>query len=47
VSKVRVYFDPRDLWVGVYISYGSVYICPLPCVVIRIARKEPRHGSAG
>ena len=35
---VAAYIDLRDWWIGVYVSDRAVYICPLPCVVIRIMR---------
>lgn len=36
--RVRIGWEPRDLWVGVYRGPDAVYICPLPCVVIRVRR---------
>jgi hypothetical protein len=36
--RLRVYFEPRDVWVGAYVAKGAVYVCPLPCVVIRWQR---------
>jgi hypothetical protein len=35
---VQVYIEPRDLWIGVFLSQGHVYVCPLPTVVIRVDR---------
>lgn len=37
----RIYFELRDIWVGVYWKRGPVgewdiYICLLPCLPIRI-----------
>lgn len=37
-SKVYAYFDPRDFWVGVYVSTEAVYVCLLPTLVIRWSR---------
>ena len=34
-GRVRLYIEPRDIWVGVYVAPDAVYICPLPLVVIR------------
>ncbi len=34
-SRLRVYLEPRDAWVGVYNAPGAVYVCLLPFVVIR------------
>lgn len=36
--RVSIYIEPRDLWIGVYVSEQAVYVCPLPCLVIKIAR---------
>lgn len=41
---VTIYFEPRDLWVGLYwnLTRGSganelnVYVCLLPCLPIRL-----------
>lgn len=35
-ARLRVFTAWYDLWVGVYVSVESktVYVCPLPCVVI-------------
>lgn len=30
-----VCLDWRDWWMGAYISDKAVYVCPLPCLVIR------------
>lgn len=30
-------WEPRDLWVGVYVGEEAVYICLLPTVVIKIS----------
>ena len=36
--RVYVYFEPHDLWVGVYVADDAVYVCLLPTVVIRLRR---------
>jgi hypothetical protein len=36
--RLQVYLDPRDVWVGAYIAPVAVYVCPLPCLVLRWAR---------
>jgi len=43
--RVSLYIEPRDLWVGVFVSPSAVYACLLPCLVIRIQR-GPRRGAA-
>ena len=37
-GRLAIYFEPRDIWVGVYVAYTAVYVCPLPMVVIRWTR---------
>lgn len=37
-GRVEVYSEPRDLWVGVYVAPGAIYVCLIPVVVIRISR---------
>lgn len=44
----KIYFEPRDIWVGVFwkhepatqgwqwLKYWDIYICLIPCVPIRI-----------
>ena len=33
--RLRVYFEKRDAWIGVYVARDAVYVCPLPFLVIR------------
>jgi hypothetical protein len=42
VNRLRVYIEPRDAWIGVYIAEDAVYVCLLPFVVIRW-RPTPRR----
>ena len=42
---MRVYFDFNDWWVGVYRGPHHWYICPLPCVVFRIQRSQPKEAT--
>lgn len=37
----QLYLEPRDWWVGAYIAPDAVYVCPLPCVVLKFWRKQP------
>lgn len=34
-GRLSVYWEPRDLWVGVYVARDAVYVCPVPTVVLR------------
>lgn len=40
--KVTFFFAWYDLWIGAYIDQAkrTVYICPLPCFVIKVSPKE-------
>lgn len=42
---IAIGFNWRDLWVGVYVSKDrkTVFICPLPCVVIGIGPDAKTH----
>lgn len=34
-SRLAIYFEPRDIWVGVFVSRkGIAYVCLVPCLVI-------------
>lgn len=37
--QIKVYLEPRDAWIGVYVAELFVYICPLPFLVIRWERR--------
>lgn len=37
-KRIALLFEPRDLWVGVYVSESAVYVCPLPTLAIVIHR---------
>lgn len=39
VGRLSVYVEPGDVWVGVYVAPGAVYVCPLPMLVVRWARR--------
>jgi hypothetical protein len=36
-AMFKIYFEPRDLWVGMYVDTAkrTVYVCPLPTLVLR------------
>lgn len=38
---LEVHLDTRDLWVGVFVDTNAVYVCPVPCLVLRF-RRGPR-----
>jgi len=39
-QRVQLYIEPRDAWVGVYVDPKAVYVCPLPFVVVKVARRQ-------
>lgn len=47
--RVRVAFEPRDLWVGVYwdrkVDGVHVYVCAVPCIVVHFKPRRKRGGS--
>lgn len=44
LGRFEFYLEPRDIWVGAFVGEFAVYVCPLPCVVIRWDRtkRDPR-----
>ena len=45
--RVKVYIDPADWWIGYYRGPNHHYVCLLPLVVIRWARRDlPPGGGA-
>jgi hypothetical protein len=46
VSRIRIYLEPRDCWVGVYVAPKAVYVCPLPFLVIRWDRRAKAVAAA-
>lgn len=39
-SRVVTGLDFRDWRIGVCLGDEHVYVCPLPCLVIRVARRQ-------
>lgn len=37
-GRLKIYIEPRDIWVGVYVAPKAVYVCPLPLLVFRWRR---------
>ena len=38
LGRLQVYLEPRDLWIGAYLAEHALYLCPLPCLVLRWTR---------
>lgn len=39
-GRVEIYGEPRDVWVGAFVSEDAIYVCPLPMMVVRISRRR-------
>lgn len=37
---MKVYLEPRDVWVGYFRGDSHHFVCLLPCVVIRWRRRS-------
>jgi hypothetical protein len=37
-GRLRIYFEPRDAWSGMYVAKDAIYICPVPFLVLRWQR---------
>jgi hypothetical protein len=37
-GRFSIVFEPRDVWLGVFVSPRAVYVCLLPCLPVRWAR---------
>lgn len=40
LGRLTVSLDLRDWWMGVAVGSDDVYVCPLPCVVVRYRRRD-------
>jgi len=36
----QIYIEPRDWWIGVYLAERAVFVCLLPCVVLKVWRRD-------
>lgn len=43
-GRLSVYLEPRDVWVGVYVAEGAVYVLPLPFCVFKWQRASGELG---
>ncbi len=41
--RIKTFFAKNDLWVGAYFCRRSVYICPIPCCVIKVWEDPDYH----
>lgn len=43
LGRLSLVLEPRDLWLGVYVAPGAVYVCLVPCLPLRWERRHDRH----
>lgn len=47
-GRLSLVFEPRDLWLGLYVAPGALYVCLVPCLPLRWQwRKPERPGRPG
>ena len=39
MNRIKIYFDPADWWIGLYIGPNHLYLCLLPTLVVRVLRR--------
>jgi hypothetical protein len=37
---LKVYVDWNDWWVGLYRGPNHLYFCPVPCLVVRVRKRQ-------
>lgn len=42
LGRLSLVFEPRDIWIGLYIGPDAIYICLIPCLPLRWARVPDR-----
>jgi hypothetical protein len=40
-GRLSLVLEPRDLWLGLYVAHGAVYVCLVPCLPLRWERRRP------
>ena len=38
-GRLWLIFEPRDIWLGVYVAPKAVYVCVVPCVAFKWERR--------
>ncbi len=38
-GRLSVVFEPRDVWIGLYVARRAVYACLIPCLPLRWERR--------
>ena len=39
-GRLSLLFEPRDIWVGVYVAPKAVYVCVVPCLPVKWERRR-------
>ena len=39
-GRLSLVFEPRDIWLGVYVAPGAVYACLVPCFPLKWERRK-------
>lgn len=40
-GRLSLVLEPRDLWLGLYVAPGAVYVCVVPCLPLRWQWRRP------
>jgi hypothetical protein len=46
-GRLSLVLEPRDLWIGVYVAPGAVWVCLVPCLPLRWERRGQRRTTPG
>lgn len=46
IGRLRIYFEPRDAWIGLYVAPSALYFCPLPFLVVKLSRTTQPEATA-
>jgi hypothetical protein len=39
-GRLSLLLEPRDIWIGVYVAPGAVYVCVAPCLPVKWERRR-------
>jgi len=45
-GRLSLVCEPRDIWIGVYVAPGAVYVCLVPCFPLKWERRPGGPGRA-
>ena len=41
-GRLSLIFEPRDIWLGVFVSPRAVFVCLVPCLALKWERRTRR-----